>query len=407
MSAGNTAQGYGWVARCFHWSIAILILLGIGLGLYAENLPRDSEGAVAYLFQVFSIHKTIGIAVLFLALARILWAITQPRPHPLHPERRAETWLAEAVHWGLYGGMVVQPLTGWLMNAAAPGGFSRIIWPFGQRLPGIPQDQQLFETFASIHGIGWFVLGGLIALHVAGVLKHSLIDRDATLARMTRGTGDVSEPKTHRRHGKPTAPVAAIAVWTAVLLAGMVATETPQPAAAQTRPAPEAATPAPPVTADGTLWQVTDGSLKIAVIQGTSPVAGEFSTWDATIDFDPETGTGKTEVTIDIASLTLGGVTENAIGPDFLNASAHPKAIFTAAIEPAESGYQAAGTLSLAGVEVPVTLPFTLALDGDTATATGRATLDRRDFKVGAGYADESTVSFAVTVDIYLTAKQR
>ena len=38
------------------------------------------------------------------------------------------------------------------------------------------------------------------------------------------------------------------------------------------------------------------------------------------------------------------------------------------------------------------------------ATMAGEVTLDRRDFGIGAGYADEETVGFAVTVAVALTA---
>ena len=46
-------------------------------------------------------------------------------------------------------GMVLMPLTGWLLHSAAPGGFSRILWPLGQRLPGVPENAALAERFAA------------------------------------------------------------------------------------------------------------------------------------------------------------------------------------------------------------------------------------------------------------------
>lgn len=55
---------------------------------------------------------------------------------------------------------------------------------------------------------------------------------------------------------------------------------------------------------------------------------------------------------------------------------------------------------------IPVELPFTLDIQGDTARMTGNTTLDRRDFGMGATYPDESTVGFAVTVTVDLTARR-
>lgn len=123
MQASNSARAYGWVARLFHWSIALLILAAIGLGLYAGSLPRGSQEALQAIFETFSIHKTVGVAVLILAVLRILWTLTQSHPRPLHPNRALENFLAGVVHWGMWAGMVIMPLSGWLLHSAAPGGF--------------------------------------------------------------------------------------------------------------------------------------------------------------------------------------------------------------------------------------------------------------------------------------------
>jgi hypothetical protein len=45
-----------------------------------------------------------------------------------------------------------------------------------------------------------------------------------------------------------------------------------------------------------------------------------------------------------------------------------------------------------------------LRITGDSAEMTGRLTLDRRDFGIGAGYADEETVGYAVEIMVTLTA---
>jgi cytochrome b561 len=42
----------------------------------------------------------------------------------------------------------------------------------------------LRALFFGVHKVTGYVLIGLIALHVAGALKHQLIDRDNLLARM-------------------------------------------------------------------------------------------------------------------------------------------------------------------------------------------------------------------------------
>ncbi len=421
MKAANDSRGYGWVTRFFHWIIAALIFATIALGLYADSLRASPPEQVAQIFQVFSVHKTVGILVLILAVFRIIWTLTQPKPRPLHPDRKLETWLGEMVHFGLWFGMLVIPLSGWLLHSAAPGGFARILWPFGQRLPFVPEDLLLSERFARFHDLGWWLLGALIALHVAGALKHAVIDRDATLARMAGRAANLPEPPASEHHRAASAPLVAVLIWLALGVFSVAvppkleadaiekaAVETSQPAApATTESTAPAATPTAPASANA--WAVQSGNLAIAVTQAGSEVSGAFADWQAQIDYDPAQQSGNVVVDIDIASLTLGAISDNAKGPDFLNAAQFPKAQFKGDItaDPAGgSAHLAKGELTIAGKTMPATLNFDLTITGDEASAKGGLSIDRRDYEIGKSYADESTVSFPVTVTFDLIAKR-
>ena len=57
--------------------------------------------------------------------------------------------------------------------------------------------------------------------------------------------------------------------------------------------------------------------------------------------------------------------------------------------------------------EGPLTLPFTLTIEGDEAKMSGTTTLNRRDYNIGESYQDEATVAYAVDVAIELTAKRK
>ncbi|SIR10960.1 Cytochrome b561 [Paracoccus thiocyanatus] len=399
MRASNTARAYGRVARFFHWTVAVLILAAIIIGLYAGRLPEGTEAQLRAIFTAYSVHKTVGMVALVLAVLRILWTLTQPRPRPLHPGRRLETLAAEAVHWALWIGMLVMPLSGWLLHSAAPGGFSDILWPFGQRLPLVPEDAALSERFAAFHDLGWWVLAGLAALHVLGALKHAVIDRDGTMIRMAGDPERAPEPPPAPRPGilpHVLAALAGLAIWLGVALVP-AARPTPQPAAG-------------PAAQAGSGWTVERGALDIEVSQAGNAVLGEFGQWQADIDYDPQSRSGRVTVKVDIASLTLGAVGDTAKGPDFLDAAAHPTARFEAEILPPQAEGQphmAQGLLTIAGQTVEAALPFDLSVAGDLAEARGRMQVDRRDFGIGAGYADESTVGFAVGIGFELSAKRQ
>ena len=415
---GNTAMRYGAVTKAFHWTIALGILVMIPLGIVANELPYDTSEAVARKATLFSIHKTLGVAILAVALARIAWAVAQPKPGPLHPERRLETTLADTVHWLLYGSLVLVPLAGWVAHAASEG-FAPILWPLGQSLPLVPKSEDLYRAASSLHIVFERVLVVSLLLHVAGALKHHLWDRDATLRRMLPGRPALPAVAPHRASLVPPA-AAAIVVAGAVGVGGALGLYAPEArATATTAAAPEAPAEAAPETPAEAApagarpaWTVEEGTLAIAVTQLGSRVEGGFADWAATIAFDEEPDAegrhGRVEVSVDVSSLTLGSVTSQALGAEFFDASAFPRAVFEADIlaapDGAEEPYLARGTLSLRGAEVPVALPFALSVEGERATAEGVAVVDRRDFAIGEAYGDPGTLAFEVEITVAVEA---
>ena len=114
-----TTTAYSRTTRAFHWLTAVLLLAIIPLGLVANDAPFGTDAEIARKILLFSLHKTLGIAIFIVALARIAYASTQTNPAPLHPDRIAETLLANIVHWLLYLSLVLVPLSGCISHAAA------------------------------------------------------------------------------------------------------------------------------------------------------------------------------------------------------------------------------------------------------------------------------------------------
>lgn len=395
MSLSNTATHYGGVTKTFHWLTALLILTLIPLGIYANGLPYDTSEQLAQKAWLFSLHKTLGVSVFFTALARILWAISQPKPGLLHGDRKLESLAAETVHWLLYGSLLLVPLAGWVHHAATDG-FAPIWWPLGQNLPFVPKSEPLAAAAAGLHIVFERVLAASILLHIAGALKHHVIDKDVTLRRMLPGMPSVAHVTGGHRIALPVA--SALAIWIAALFIGstldLYTSHTPTLAAASLEE----------VQSD---WVVQEGDLAIVVKQMGSQVRGTFADWTAGISFDETvtSGTaGSVEVTISIGSLTLGSVTGQALGADFFNAEAFPTAVFKADILRADTGYEAQGTLTIKDQSMPVTLPFTLELSDGVATMHGSTQLDRRDFAIGDGQKDENSLGFPVAVEVTLQA---
>jgi polyisoprenoid-binding protein YceI len=164
--------------------------------------------------------------------------------------------------------------------------------------------------------------------------------------------------------------------------------------------------------AEAAHWNVDYGksSLGFTVNWAKEPFSATFKLWKADIDFDPaDLAHAHADVTIDPAS-------EKSDEPDFdeglrgalgFDVKKFPAAHFTATRFTHKSGdrYVAEGTLTIRGIERPITLPFMLGVKGDQAHMTGKAVILRTEFGVGSGlWAKPDPVAHEVTVTINLVA---
>lgn len=411
---------YSTVSIALHWTIAALIVLQVALAGRME--ARTPEA-----FAVFQLHKSIGITVLLLSLARLAWRLIHPPPPEPETLARWERALSRVVHWAFYAVMIGMPLTGWIMVST-----SRIVLPtllYGAiPWPHIPGLADLAPAAkAAWNGAGkdahhLIIKGfyGLIALHVAGALKHQVLGRDEPiLSRMAPGAKAgrwleprlfvilgalvavvafgrlVQPPRPHTSAGPPPAPVAAPA-------ASVFA---PEPAAPT---APAAPAPIP----DPVVWKVERGStLGFGTAWDGQAVRGQFDRWTADILFSPQAlDRSKVTVSIDLASVNTGDPQRDASlpAPDWFDTAAHPKATFTATRfeQTGESRYIAHGRLTLRGVSKPINLPFRLKIDGDRAEVSGVTSLDRTAFGVGQGeWTSTDQIPARVTVRVSLQAR--
>jgi len=271
----------------------------------------------------------------------------------------------------------------------------------------VPKDQAIAAAFAGLHMVMERVMVVAILLHVAGALKHHFIDRDSTLRRMLPGTGPGTgtspiSPAYSRQH--PLIPaLSALAILIAAFSAGI--------GAGFGRHEPQINPPPTALPQTASDWTLASGSsLDLTITLFGSLLTGSFTDWSADITFTDPTQpgpAGQVVVTINIATLTLGSVSRQAMGPDYFDVERFPTASFTAALVKTATGYTATGPLTIRDQSVATTLPFTLTISEGTATMTANLSLNRLDFGVGASLPDESTLGFAVDLSIALEAQHR
>lgn len=172
------AAGYGLVTIGLHWLTFALLVALYALGWMFPEMPRGPErDALAGL------HFSLGLALLIVAVARIAWRWLQPTPEAAATYSGFERRTARLVHGTLRALLVLMPILG-IVTIAAVGRSPSL---FGLELPVgfVPQSRDLHEVAEVAHAlIGNFVLLPLIALHVAGALKHQLLDHAPAMRRM-------------------------------------------------------------------------------------------------------------------------------------------------------------------------------------------------------------------------------
>lgn len=169
---------------------------------------------------------------------------------------------------------------------------------------------------------------------------------------------------------------------------------------------------AAPVQAATPAWKVDKSASSIGVSStfGGDPVSGVFRRWDARIRFDPkDLAHSSASVSIDVASAVTGDEDRDAALPDrsWFWAEKHPRATFvTRSFKSLGANrYAAVGDLTIRGVTKPLTLPFTLAITGDTARMDAAVDVNRLAFGVGQDeWQATDVIPASVKVTIALTA---
>ena len=180
MTLRNTAISWGGVAKSLHWLVAALIFIQFALGWTAE-LWRRSPTKV----DLFVWHKSIGILVLTLAVARLCWRMASRPPAPPAGVPLWERRAAQAGHALLYLLIIAMPLSGWVINSASNFPL-KLFWLVP--LPAItPPSETMEEVAKTVHLTLFWTLAAVVAGHVAAALRHHFIKHTDVLVRMLPG----------------------------------------------------------------------------------------------------------------------------------------------------------------------------------------------------------------------------
>ncbi|MGH8134700.1 MAG: cytochrome b [Steroidobacteraceae bacterium] len=177
MAIRNTTDRWGAVTQLLHWLIVLLIVVQVTLATIAGELPLGEKK-----LTVFAYHKSVGISIFGLAILRLVWRWLNPTPLLPGTLKPYEQALARFTHAALYVLLFVMPLSGWTMSSAR--GFPVSWFGFFQLPDLVPKSKPLYHGLVVTHATLACALGVVVALHIAGALKHHLVLKDDVLRRM-------------------------------------------------------------------------------------------------------------------------------------------------------------------------------------------------------------------------------
>jgi len=171
-------ERYDGIAILFHWLIATLIVINIGLAWSLDNFDHHSPEHD----RILTVHKSIGATILLLAVLRLAWRWTHPTPALPETMPRWKRIAARTDQALLYAVLFIMPLSG-LIDA---GAFSQPVdYFFLFDLPALTgHDEPLGHIAFAVHQATALILYGLLLIHGGAALHHHYVLKDGILRRM-------------------------------------------------------------------------------------------------------------------------------------------------------------------------------------------------------------------------------
>jgi cytochrome b561 len=177
---------YSATARRFHWWTAALIAIQLPLGF--SLLVRGTWLNIwdSVTDNLFSTHKLLGMIILCLVAARLIYRAIDGAPDPEPGAPLWERLVANTTHWAIYALLVAVPTLGWFGTQLFPA-----LNLFGLfSLPAlVAPNKAASDWVLQLHGRLAAALFLLIIAHIAAALFHAFIRRDGVLTRMWPGLG--------------------------------------------------------------------------------------------------------------------------------------------------------------------------------------------------------------------------
>ncbi len=187
MRLRDTATGYGWISIVLHWLGAVLLLVVWFLGNSTQASQAENAPAVA-------MHTSVAVLASLALIGRIFWRIFEHHPGPQPSQRGWSFTLGKFLHTALLLAISIMLISGPVMTWSS--GAAIQVFEFALPSP-IGMHPELRTFMHAVHvNSALFIAYGVI-VHVAGVFKHIIFNRDGTFDKMMV-PANLSEPTSRK-----------------------------------------------------------------------------------------------------------------------------------------------------------------------------------------------------------------
>ena len=173
------APRYAGIQIWIHWLTALVVF-----GLIAAGLTMTRIGPGTLTNALYELHKSFGMIVVALAVARLLARAAYGAP-PHAPMPGWQLLAARISHVALYLLIVIVPLSGWAATSACCAPVN-LFWTIDMTLP-VARGFDVARPIFVVHNYAAYLLMFVVLVHAGAALQHHYLKRDETLARMTTG----------------------------------------------------------------------------------------------------------------------------------------------------------------------------------------------------------------------------
>ena len=176
MQISNNLNGYGLLAKLFHWVTFIALIIQVPFGFYLVGLEFSDRR-----IDLENIHILFGVSIFYFVLFRLIWKLINPKPKPWKEFFKGQTLIANINHFLLYLSIFAVTISGIFKKLYMGEKLNFIFFTYGFEKDNF----QLADLYYEIHILANYLLIALVVVHILAVIVHHFIFKDKILKKIT------------------------------------------------------------------------------------------------------------------------------------------------------------------------------------------------------------------------------